>query len=54
VDQISQPIFLFHGSSDTGAEPQALSLADLICATLDHYRLDADYKHALHFAALPT
>ena len=29
-------------------------MADLIAASLDHFRLDADYKHALHLAALPT
>jgi hypothetical protein len=33
---------------------QSLPLADIIAANLDHYRLDADYKHGLHFAALPT
>src|SRR4029079_17254264 len=31
-----------------------LPLADIITANLDHYRLDADFKHGLHFAALPT
>jgi hypothetical protein len=31
-----------------------LPLADIIAVNLDHYRLDADYKHGLHFTALPT
>jgi hypothetical protein len=31
-----------------------LPLADIIFKNLDHYRLDADYKHGLHFTALPT
>jgi hypothetical protein len=31
-----------------------LPLADIIAINLDHYRLNADYKHGLHFTALPT
>jgi hypothetical protein len=31
-----------------------LPLEDIITVNLDHYRLDADYKHGLHFTALPT
>jgi hypothetical protein len=31
-----------------------LPLADIIALNLDHYRLNADYKHGLHFTALPT
>ncbi len=27
---------------------------DVIAVNLDHYRLDADYKHGMHFTALPT
>lgn len=30
------------------------SCGAIIAANLDHYRLDADYKHGLHFTALPT
>ena len=29
-------------------------MADIIAVNLDHYRLDADYKHGVHFTALPT
>ena len=29
-------------------------LADIIVVNLDHYRLTADYKHGMHFTALPT
>jgi hypothetical protein len=29
-------------------------LSDIIAVNLDHYRLDADFKHGLHFTALPT
>ena len=37
-----------------GGAADRLPLAEIIAANLDHYRLDADYKHGLHFAALPT
>ena len=46
--------FVFHGPRNSRPEPDRLPLADIIAANLDHYRLDADYKHGLHFAALPT
>ena len=31
-----------------------IPLADIIAVNLDHYRLNADYKHGMHFTALPT
>ncbi len=46
--------FVFHGPRNSRPEPDRLPLADVICANLDHYRLDADYKHGLHFAGFPT
>ena len=46
--------FVFHGPKHSRPEPDRLPLGDIITANLDHYRLDADYKHGLHFAALPT
>ena len=46
--------FVFHGPRDSRPAPDRLPLADIIAANLDHYRLDADFKHGLHFAALPT
>lgn len=46
--------FAFHGPRHSRPEPDKLPLAEIIAANLDHYRLDADYKHGLHFAALPT
>jgi hypothetical protein len=46
--------FVFHGPRNSRPEPDRLPLADIITANLDHYRLDADFKHGLHFAALPT
>ena len=46
--------FVFHGPRHSRPETDQLPLADIIAANLDHYRLDADYKHGLHFTALPT
>jgi hypothetical protein len=46
--------FVFHGPRGSLPERSKLPLADIITENLDHYRLDADYKHGLHFAALPT
>jgi len=46
--------FIFHGPRSSRPTPDRLPLADIIAANLDHYRLDADFKHGLHFAALPT
>jgi hypothetical protein len=46
--------FVFHGPSHSRATTAPLPLGDMIAVNLDHYRLDADYKHGLHFTALPT
>ena len=46
--------FVFHGSANGRATVNPLPLDDLIALNLDHYRLNADYKHGLHFTALPT
>ena len=46
--------FVFHGPRNALPEVDKLPLADIITVNLDHYRLDADYKHGLHFTALPT
>jgi hypothetical protein len=46
--------FVFHGPSHSRPNLEKLPLADIIAANLDHYRLDADYKHGLHFTVLPT
>jgi len=29
-------------------------IEDIVAANLDHYRLNTDYKHGMHFTALPT
>lgn len=46
--------FVFHGPSHSQPAVDKLPLADIITVNLDHYRLDADYKHGVHFTALPT
>jgi hypothetical protein len=46
--------FVFHGPRNSRPDVDRLPLSDIITANLDHYRLDADYKHGLHFTALPT
>ena len=46
--------FVFHGPRNSLPDVDKMPLADIIYVNLDHYRLDADYKHGLHFTALPT
>jgi hypothetical protein len=46
--------FVFHGPRHFLPDVDKLPLADIIAVNLDHYRLNADYKHGLHFTALPT
>ena len=46
--------FVFHGPRHSRPPVDKLPLSDVIGINLDHYRLDADYKHGIHFTALPT
>ena len=46
--------FVFHGPKHSRPNVDKLPLADIIAINLDHYRLSADYRHGLHFTALPT
>jgi hypothetical protein len=46
--------FVFHGASNDMPEIGKLPLSDVIAVNLDHYRLHADYRHGMHFTALPT
>ena len=46
--------FVFHGPRHSLPHVDKLPLADIIAVNLDHFRLDADFKHGLHFTALPT
>jgi hypothetical protein len=46
--------FVFHGPQHSRPDVDKLPLGDVIAVNLDHYRLNADYKHGVHFTALPT
>ncbi len=46
--------FVFHGPRHSQPAVDRLPLGDIIAGNLDHFRLDADYKHGMHFTALPT
>jgi hypothetical protein len=46
--------FVFHGPRNSLPGVDKLPLADIIFVNLDHYRLNADYRHGLHYTALPT
>ncbi len=46
--------FVFHGPSHARPEVEKSPIEDLVAANLDHYRLNTDYKHGMHFTALPT
>jgi hypothetical protein len=46
--------FVFHGPRHGRADVDKGPLEDIIAVNLDHYRLDADFKHGLHYTALPT
>jgi hypothetical protein len=46
--------FVFHGPRHSLPDVDKIPLADIIAVNLDHYRLGADYKHGMHFTALPT
>jgi hypothetical protein len=46
--------FVFHGPAHSRPDCAKPPLDDLINVNLDHYRLDTDYKHGLHYTALPT
>ena len=46
--------FVFHGPRHSRPDIDKSPLQDIIAINLDHYRLDADYKHGLHYTALPT
>jgi hypothetical protein len=46
--------FVFHGPRHALPEVDKLPLGDVMAVNLDHYWLDADYKHGMHFTALPT
>lgn len=46
--------FIFHGPAHSRPDVAKSPIEDLVSANLDHYRLNTDYKHGMHFTALPT
>ena len=46
--------FIFHGPRHSRPAVDQVPLTAVICINLDHFRLDADYKHGIHYTALPT
>ena len=46
--------FVFHGPSHSRPEVSKSPIEDLVAANLDHYQLTADFRHGVHFTALPT
>lgn len=56
--RLGQPLacipFVFHGASHSRPDVEKSPIEDIVAANLDHYRLNTDYKHGMHFTALPT
>lgn len=46
--------FVFHGPLHSLPDVSKIPLEDILVVNLDHYRLNADYKHGIHYTALPT
>jgi hypothetical protein len=46
--------FIFVSADDDAMSCSKPPLLDLVDANINHYQLDADYRHGLHFTALPT
>ncbi len=46
--------FVFHGPRHSLPAVDKIPIDDIIAVNLDHYRLNADYKHGIHYTALPT
>lgn len=46
--------FVFHGPRDSSHDVEKSPIEDIVRVNLDHYRLSTDYRHGIHFTALPT
>jgi hypothetical protein len=46
--------FVFHGPTHSRADVERSPIDDIVVANLDHFRLNVEFKHGLHFTALPT
>jgi hypothetical protein len=46
--------FVFHGPTHSRADVERSPIEDIVVANLDHFRINVDFKHGMHFTALPT
>jgi hypothetical protein len=46
--------FIFHGPDFGSATIERSPITDLVATNLDHYRMMTDFKHGMHYTALPT
>jgi hypothetical protein len=46
--------FVFHGPNLSRAGVEESPISDIVAANLDHYRMNVDFKHGMHYTALPT
>ena len=46
--------FVFHGPNFSKPDVERSPISDIVAANLDHYRMMADFKHGMHYTALPT
>jgi len=52
--RVTEIPFIFINARSLGPDPEDPPLLPLADANLDHYRMMADYRHGLHYTALPT
>jgi hypothetical protein len=46
--------FVFHGPQFSKPPIEQSPISDIVAANLDHYRMNTDFKHGMHYTALPT
>lgn len=46
--------FIFHGPNISKAAVEVSPISDIVAANLDHYRMNTDFHHGMHYTALPT
>lgn len=51
---LSQIPFVFHGPTSALSTVERSPMEDIVVANVDHFRVNVDFKHGLHFTALPT
>lgn len=51
---LSEIPFVFHGPSGALPGVERSPMEDIVVANIDHFKVNVDFKHGLHFTALPT